>query len=218
MRALLLAAVLAAFPTIASAQTGYLEGSIGLALIPDVETDDYSIDTVEGLFQGHGELNYETEFTGGVEAGLAFGQFRVGIGWDVVSAQLDTGRIVGTLDGSPFLVEGTDDEIADFLGLSFDENVHIFSLNGYYNFGVPEASFRPFIGIGVGGASFQDADTELAMSATLGARFAITENIYTGARYRFTWVQGPEDDLGISYNSITLHTVSLILGFYFGGP
>lgn len=218
MRHLLLAAALAAVPTVASAQIGYLEGSIGIAMLPEVETDEYSIDTVQGLFEGRGELDFENEFVGGVEAGIAAGQFRFGIGWDFMSAQLDTGRIVGTLDGAPFLSEGTDDEIAEFLGLSFDENVHIFSANAYYNIGAPDASFRPFIGIGVGGASFQDADMELAASASLGARFALGERGYVGGRYRFTWIQGPEDDLGINYKSIHVHTFSLILGFYFGGP
>src|SRR5688572_25482837 len=109
-----------------------------------------------------------------------------------MSAQLDTGRVVGTLDGSPVLEEGTDDQIADFLGLSFDENVHIFSANAYYNIGAPDASFRPFIGVGIGGASFQDADMELAANASIGARMALGPRAYLGGRYRFTWIRGPE--------------------------
>ena len=55
MRKLLLAALLAAIPSIASAQVGYVEGSIGFVLVPDVETDDYSIFTPQGeLFEGNG--------------------------------------------------------------------------------------------------------------------------------------------------------------------
>lgn len=217
MRRLILAAALAVAPSIAHAQIGYLEGSIGIAMIPDVETEDYAVDTDVGFFEGRGELNYETEFSGGVEAGLTTGAFRFGAFWEMMSAQLDTGRIVGTLDGSPINLEGTDDEIADYLGLSFDENVHIFGVNGYYNFGPPAATVQPFVGVGIGGATFQDADTELAVNATLGARFALGERAYLGARYRFTWINGPEDDLGIAYKSIHVHTLSLILGFYFGG-
>ena len=146
------------------------------------------------------------------------GQFRFGASWDFSSAQLDTARVEGTLDGVPFFIEGTDDEIADYLGLSFDENVHIFAANAYYNVGAPDALVRPYIGVGLGAATFQDADTELAVNLTAGARFALGPSSYIGTRYRFTWIQGPEDDLGISYESITMHTFSLLLGFYFGGP
>ena len=45
MRKLLLAAILVGTPSVAVAQVGYIEGSIGLALISDVETDDYLLDT-----------------------------------------------------------------------------------------------------------------------------------------------------------------------------
>ena len=216
MRRVLLAAVLAVVPSVASAQ-GFLEGAIGLTLIPDIETEDYSIDTIYGPFEGRGELNFEQEFSGGAEAGFAMGQFRFGASWDFASAQLDTARVQGTLDGVPFFIEGTDDEIADTLGISFDENVHIFAANAYYNIGAPEASVRPYIGIGLGAAKFENADTELAVNLTAGARFALGPSAYLGGRYRFTWIQGPEDDLGISYEGITMHTFSLLLGFYFGG-
>ena len=216
MRKLLLATLLAAIPSIASAQIGYLEGSMGIAMIPDVETEDHQFDTIYGFFEGRGELNYETEFSGGLEAGLSTGNFRFGAFWEMMSAQLDTGRVVGTLDGLPINIEGTDDEIVNYLGLSFDENVHVFGVNGYYNFGMPGANWQPFVGMGIGGATFQDADTELAVNASLGARFALGTNAYVGGRYRFTWINGPEDDLAISYKSIQVHTVSLILGFYFG--
>ena len=52
MRKLLLAALLAAipsivFPSIASAQ-GYIEGAVGFGLFPDIETNGYAFDTTPG--------------------------------------------------------------------------------------------------------------------------------------------------------------------------
>jgi hypothetical protein len=218
MRGLLIAAILAAIPSVAAAQTAYLEGSLGVAIISDIETDDYTMNlSGSGLFEGRNELSFESEVTGGVEAGLGFGPWRFGVAWDFMTAQLDTARVVGTVDGVPFLFEGTDSDIADLTGLSFQEDVATVSANAYYNFGAEDASWRPFVGIGIGGAAFQDSDVELAVNATAGARFALSPRAYLGARYRLTWIEGPQDDLGIKYNSIYMHTVSVVFGFYFAG-
>ena len=219
MKKMLLAAlVIAALPSVASAQVGYLEGALGLTLIPDVEIEPFQIDIPgAGTFEGRSELNFESEFSGGLEGGVAAGQWRFGLAWDFASAQLDTGRAEGTLDGVPVIVEATDDEIADSVGLSFDENVHIFTANAYYNIGAMDVSVRPYVGLGLGVATFEDADPEVAINGTIGARFALGPRSYVGARYRFTWIQGTEDELGLKYEDFTLHTFSLLLGLYIGG-
>lgn len=71
MRALLWAAVLAAIPSIASAQAAYVEGSVGFVLFPDVETDAYSTMLPDGnLFAGNAEVEYDAEWGFGLEAGV----------------------------------------------------------------------------------------------------------------------------------------------------
>ena len=42
------------------------------------------------------------------------------------------------------------------------------------------------------------------------------EVLLSGARYRFTFIQGPQDNRGISYDPIMFHSVSLILGINLG--
>src|SRR5262245_4189912 len=104
-RLFIAAALLAAVPTFVHAQTlpaGYVEGAIGVSVIQDVHTEDYVVDVPGlGTFAGHAEANYNTEFTGGAEIGLTTGRWRFGASWDFTSAQLDTARVRGTLDGLP---------------------------------------------------------------------------------------------------------------------
>jgi hypothetical protein len=220
-RLFLAAALLAAAPTCLHAQTmptGYVEGAIGISLISDVETEDYIVDVPGfGTFAGRAEADYNTEFTGGAEIGLTTGRWRFGASWDFTSAQLDVARVRGTLDGFPFNEEITDDQLAEDFGLSLDNNAHVFAGNVYFNFGPPDAGFRPYIGAGLGAAAFEKASTEFAVTATLGARFTLGPRSYVGARYRLTHAGGPEDDAGVEYEPITMHTFSLLLGFYIGG-
>jgi hypothetical protein len=220
-RLFLATGLLAALPTIVHAQsipTGYIEGAIGISLINDVETENYVIDVPGyGTFSGHAEADYNTEFTGGVEVGLTTGRWRFGASWDFTSAQLDKARVRGDLDSVPISEDITDDDLAAAYGISLDNNAHVFAGNAYYNFGPVDASFRPYIGVGLGAAMFEKASTEFAVTATLGARFTLGPRSYVGTRYRLTHIAGPQDDLGVSFQPITVHTFSLLLGYYFGG-
>ena len=214
MRALMLAAVLALIPSLASAQF-YAEGFGGIAEVPDIGTKNYSIDIPSvGLLDASSKLKYKQTFSGGAEAGVHLLGWRLGAGWDTASTHLDKGTITGTLNGAPYVFEGTGDEIADALGLSFNNNLHIVSANLYYNFPVPIV--QPFIGFGAGSAFIENASTEIALSASAGARVPLGSRAYVGARYRFTYIQGPQDDIGITYKPIMLHSVSLILGVNLG--
>jgi len=214
MRRLLLAAVLAIFPSVASAQF-YVEGAAGIAEVPEIGTESYSIDIPSvGLLDASSKLNYAQTFSGGAEAGIRLLGWRLGASWETASTHLDTGTIAGTLNGAPYVLTGTGDEIADALGLSFSKSFHIVSANLYYNLPVPVV--QPFIGVGVGEAFIENASTELALSASAGARVALGSRAYLGARYRFTYIQGPQDDIGINYNPIMFHSVALILGFNLG--
>jgi hypothetical protein len=215
MQKLLLGALMVVIPSVASAQVGYVEGAIGLALIPDVETDDYSFTLPGGgLFQGNAEASYKAEFSVGAEAGLTAGSWRFGASWDFISAQLDAARLEGTLDGASFSEEVADDELEDF-GLSGESNINIFAANAYYNLG-GLTGVQPYVGLGAGIATFESGSTEFAALLTLGALVPLGRATYLSGRYRFAYLTEPDTDNEINFRGLTLHTFSLILGFYFG--
>jgi hypothetical protein len=221
MRKLLLAAVLAAIPSIASAQ-GYIEGSVGLVLFPDVETDDYSIVLPGGeLFNGNAEVEYSGQWGFGAEAGFQRGPWRFGVSWDFIPAEVDTARLEGTLDGVPFSSEASDDTLEDF-GLGANNDMSIFAGNAYYHFGaydvgVINMGVQPYIGAGAGLATLEGLSSEFAFLFTLGANMPLGPSSYLGGRYRLTLVSGAQADNGIEFGGFTTHLFSLVLGFRFGG-
>jgi hypothetical protein len=238
MRKLLLAALVAAipsvgFPSIASAQ-GYIEGAVGFGLFPDIETNSYTFDTGPvvtphaGLFEGNAEVEINSSWALGAEAGWNSGAWRFGASWDFIGAEADTARLEGTLNGVPFSLEATDEELEIF-GLSANYDVNIFAANAYYVFnrasvlGAINMNFEPYVGLGMGAATFSNMDSQFAFLLTLGANVPLGTNAYIGGRYRASFISGPSRstdngvDYGIEFDGITTHTFSLILGFHFGG-
>jgi hypothetical protein len=214
MRKFLLAAVLAIIPSVASAQL-YIEGAVGITQVPEIETKTYSVDVPNvGLLDAGSQLEYARTYSAGAEAGIRFLGVRLGASWEMASTELDSGTIAGTLDGSPYSFQGTGDEIAAATGLTFDHDIQIAAANLYFNLPLPV--IEPFVGVGAGAAFIDNASTEIALSASAGARLAIGSRAYVGARYRFTFIQGPQNDLGINYDPIMFHSVSLILGLNLG--
>jgi hypothetical protein len=235
MRKLLVAALLAAIPTIAfpshaTAQTGYVEGAIGLSLLSgNLESDDdFSFVTAGGeLFVGSAEGDYDGNWGFGAEIGFQTGPWRFGASWDFADAELESLTLNGTLDGVPFSGDITgDDEIAA-AGLEDETDVNIFAANAYYVFdpyslGMGSWSVQPYIGLGAGAATFSDFDTSFAFLVTAGVNVPILENGYVGARYRLAVISGPEGDEdvfsggGVELDTFTTHTFSLVIGFRFG--
>ena len=225
MRKLLFAALLAAIPSIAcpsiaSAQ-GYIEGSVGFVLFPDIETSDYVFITPQGeLFEGNAESSIDSSWAFGAEAGFRTGSWRFGVSWDYIDAETDTARLEGTLDGVPFSFEASDQDLEDF-GIDANNDVHIFAANAYYmfnayNVGVINMGVQPYVGLGAGVGTFSDADSQFAFLVTLGANVPIGQSAYLGGRYRLALISGPESDSGIEFDGITTHTFSIVLGFQFG--
>jgi hypothetical protein len=75
---------------------------------------------------------------------------------------------------------------------------------------------QPYVGIGVGAATFQHADTTFAFLFTLGANVPLGQQAYIGGRYRLAVISGPTTDTGIEINGFTTHIFSLVLGYRFG--
>ena len=174
MKKLLLAALFAVIPSIASAQ-GYVEGSVGFSLIPDVETDEYTIDTGFGVFSGNAEAEYTAQVGFGIEAGYRAGPWRFGASADFISSEVDTARLEGTFDGTPFSAELVDDELEDF-GISANNDISIYSGNAYYHFGAMNAGFDPYIGAGLGIATADDLSSELTFLITAGANIPLGQS------------------------------------------
>jgi opacity protein-like surface antigen len=221
MRKLLLATLLAVFPSMAHAQFAYVEGAIGVALYPDIETNDYTIITPQGdLFVGNAESAIDSSWAFGAEVGYQTGPFRFGVSWDFLDAETDTARLEGTLNGTPFSFEAQDEDLEDF-GLDANHDTNIFAANAYYvfnayNVGLIGQGVTPYIGVGLGAATFHDANTQFAFLATLGATVPLGQQAYIGGRYRLGVLSGPTLDNGIEMDGFTTHTFSVVIGFRFG--
>jgi hypothetical protein len=139
MRKLLLAALLAVlpsmmFPSIALAQ-GYIEGAVGFGLFPDINTSGYTHNTpvatpYAGVFVGNAQVQTDSSWAFGAEAGWRTGNWRFGASWDFVPAEVDVARIQGTLNGVPFSIEATDQQLQDF-GIDANYDVNVFAANAY---------------------------------------------------------------------------------------
>jgi opacity protein-like surface antigen len=219
MKKIFLTCIFLALPTWAAAQeqyrSVYAEGSVGAAFVQSVNTKQFSFTNPPNTFSGRAELDYGTQFTVGAEVGLIFfnGRIRTGISYDYANATVRSANLIGTLNGAP--VNGPFSRAAlGSVASDFDNTVNIVAANVTYNFS-PASQFQPYIGVGFGSGSVQTAkDNEFVVTGTLGARMSLSDAIYVGARYRFTHVEGITDVLGIQYEPIEFHTVSVLIGFY----
>ena len=221
MKKILLTSIFLAVPTLAAAQeqqhTAYIEGGVGAAFTQSVSTKQFSYTDPMNSFSGRAELDYGTQFTVGGEIGLNFfnGRVRSGISYDYANATVRSATLIGTLNGAS--VSGPFSRSAlGSVASSFDNTVHVIALNVYYNFLSPDAQIQPYIGAGFGSGIIQTAkNNEFVVTGTVGARIRVSDQIYVGARYKFTHIEGITDKIGIRYDPIEFHTVSAIIGFYF---
>ena len=58
-------------------------------------------------------------------------------------------------------------------------------------------------------------DKELSKSLYLGGRQSINDNMYLGIKGSYSMIDGPTDKLNISYDDITIKSLSLIVGYNF---
>jgi len=194
----------------------YGEVAIGASFIPSVHTDTYTINFEGNTATGHIDLNYKTGFTGTAElgyAGIFSPDLRLGVAYDIVDAVFSNGLITGTVNGVPASLSFTKAD-ANAVGINLSNTVNMFSGQAYYSLPLVW-QFRPYIGVGAGAAIIEHASTEPAFTATAGFRSGIAGSAYWGIRYRFYWINGPKDDLGIRYQAITNHSVMVVFGTYF---
>ena len=103
----------------------------------------------------------------------------------------------------------------DSIGLTFDNDVTSYSLNAYYDLDT-NSTFTTYVGVGLSEVDMEHAhDQELTISLYLGVRHSIDDKLYVGLKGAYTMIDGPSDQLGLSYDDITQKSVSLIVGYNF---
>jgi opacity protein-like surface antigen len=193
----------------------YFELGVGVDIVPTVSTQTYTITSGTTTATGRVDLDYDTGLAGGAElgyAGVGIPELRLGVGYDYLEATFRSGQVVGTVNGTPGTFSFSRAGVAS-LGASLDNDVHLVTGNAYYSLPMV-GPIRPYFGVGVGSAFIQNAGSNLAVTATAGFRWAMTDQAYMGLRYRFYRVEGPTDDIGIKYESIMTHSVMAMLGVY----
>jgi opacity protein-like surface antigen len=215
MKRILLAALVAAIPSTAFAQAqvgmvGYAEGSIGAAFIQTISTKPFTGVVGTDTYSGVVDLDYSPQLAAGAELGIAYNEFRFGISYDYVNATLDKATFAGTVDDIPFGGSVTKSEL-DSVGVSVDTKFQVVSANVYYSLPMVGA-IRPYIGVGAGVAIPDKLSTEFAANASLGFRYAVSNDIYLGARYRITRVS--QSSAGVTFDPVYFHTLSAVIGVY----
>jgi hypothetical protein len=215
IRKALAVTALCVLPCAAYAQgmNGYFEGNIGAAFISDVEA---RVDHPDLTATAKGD--YGTELLFGLEGGVSglgnASNVRLGLSWDRVAAKLNSVNVSGTDISGPFSFNGNCPDPGGFCSEA-NETVNVIAANAYVDLAVGnQMGIQPFIGVGAGWAIFDDADSQFALSGTLGARVPLSMNAYVGGRYRFQWISGTSDALA-DYDDIKVHGVSAIIGVNF---
>jgi opacity protein-like surface antigen len=217
MKRFLAGIALCLIPTYACANdsglTTYAEIGVGASFIPTVSTKTYTLTDGADVAVGRIDLDYDTGLTFGGEIGLArvgIPELRLALGYDFVQARFSSGLVTGMLNGVPGSLAFTRSDLTT-IGIDLDNSVHV--ITGNVSYDLPSwGVLTPYIGAGVGAAIIQHANTQLALTATAGARFTIDKNAYVAIRYRFYDIGNPTDEFGIRYETITNHSIMVVFG------
>jgi len=221
LKKILIACACVFFPATALAQGvpysgGYIEGFVGVSIISDVDSDEFSFTDGFDDFLIKSSIDYGTEVSFGLEAGIdgyPSPNLRIGASWDYINAEFDNVHLSGSVNNDPFSINATQSDLDSF-GLNLDTALSVFSGHLYYNIPVTNRAIQPYLGIGAGAAFIEHFDTEFAFSATAGVRAAIGEAAYVGGRYRYFYIVGPEDDGGLLFDPINIHSFSVVIGMH----
>ena len=200
----------------------YIEGQLGATQVMDLDTATYS-GTVGGVTYTNTKATFEYKpaFAYGVEAGLARiggSPVRLGLAYQGFTARVNkvTGSGTFAYNGNTYNLSQTVTR-ADLKleGLDFDNRVGLYMVNAYYDFDLGNG-WRPYVGAGIGLANIQNAkNNELALNGSLGVQYDVTSNVYLGAKVQLSWVNGPKDKLGLTYDNVLATTAMLTVGTRF---
>ncbi|MDA7478634.1 porin family protein [Candidatus Pelagibacter ubique] len=202
-------------------QDFYIEGHVNYNQVDDVDVDN--VGSFEGLTFSNmnASLDYDSDTGLGFEVGainVSDSNLRIGLSYSEQKIDLKkasgTGTVTDGITTVDFAVSATKEELAS-IGLSFSNDVKSYSLNAYYDFETNE-TFTPYVGVGLGQVDIENAnDKELSKSLYLGGRHSVNDQMYVGLKGAYTMIDGPSDKLSISYDDITIKSLSLIVGYNF---
>jgi opacity protein-like surface antigen len=198
----------------------YIEGQVNYTQVQDIDLKNFTGTISNGrTFENlKGKLGYDSDIGYGVEFGVSEflnKNFRLGLSYGVNKIELKKATEVSGISNTDPLPSSATPQDVRGLGLNFDSNVKIYSLNAYYDFNNING-FIPFVGAGLGQTDILNAkDKELSKSLYLGAKYFMDKNIYVGGKGTYTMIDGPEDKNGMKYDDITLYAVTLSVGYQF---
>jgi opacity protein-like surface antigen len=212
MKKILLVAALTALTTTAFAADlkPYIEGSLGWTNSDDrdiLNLLDTTHDT-NGTPITSGSLKSESNSTwnAGIEIGLK-DVFMPGVRLAVSDLYMrPKGKLTGTVNGTTSVSEDT--------GRS---SVNIMMANAYYDFKT-NSPITPFIGAGIGGYKVNTlAESGMAWSLMAGAKYALTNNVYVGAKATYMRLEGVKlaDDSTLETDDSNGYAVNATVGYEF---
>lgn len=209
----------------AKAYDYFIQLGVGASFIDDVKTETFTYDDGIDTFTGQGTIDFDASLALSAEFGVQgpiSNNLRFGLSWDYINARFDSAGVEGTLNGEPIDVDLVDRDTVEEFGFDADNDTHVVLYNMYwepmgYNQGGPnQGKILPFIGGGAGVAFIEGGDESLALSASAGARYFVTEDITVGLRYRLIWIDDFDDSFDVvKFQDFFTHTVSATLGFHF---
>ena len=174
----------------------YTSFSVGIVIPQDTETEVAGTDASGNP----ATFTFDTEYDVGYDISGAFGLY------------------LGSNFRAEFTVGWREYDVTD---TAFSTNAVSYLVNGYWDILGVTNPFEPYIGFGIGGASWgssggggdSDRVDAFMLNTMVGANYHFTDNLAIGASYRFAY-SNPEDD-GASdetevFNHSILTTVTLV--------
>lgn len=199
----------------------YFEFGLGQSSA-DVSTKTYS-GTTGGVTYNNfrADLDYEDATTYGFEIGANnFLGTPLRVGFSL--AQMDLNFEKATGSGTIATSQGTVNlsgsaTAADVrgIGLSFDNEVKVYTVNAYYDFD-SNGNLSPYVGVGFGLTDVENAkDDEFTTALHLGFNYDLGNDMYIGGKYTRLSISGITDKLGVEYSSTDVNYMGLTLGVNF---
>ena len=215
-----LSLIFLANPHIHAAST-YVEGQVNYTQIDDVENSGNTGLGGYTLNNYRGNNKYESDTNLGFEFGakdISDTNVRVALSYSKTKIKLKSISGSGTIsDGTNTLdlnINATRAGV-ESVGFTFDNDVKAYSLNAYYDFET-NSNFIPYLGFGLGQVDIENAnDKEISKSLYVGGKRLVNDQMYVGLKGAYTMIDGPSDKIGLTYEDITLKTLSLIVGYNF---
>lgn len=222
MQKIILAGVFLLLPVCAQCEEAapslYVEASAGIGISPIIDTRTATFVAPPDRSIGKAQLNYGGSLMAGAEIGTvpgdADGNWRLGLNYEHTRLNLGSIDIHGLVNGVPGSVKYTGKDLA-FQRYPFNYSVHLALANLYYDFPAIMDRIHPYAGLGAGTGFVEDSSTEFALSGTAGIRIAVGHSTYVGLRYRYYWVTGSTNQIGVRMLPLMAHTISSVIGYEF---